>query len=111
MTASAEKLFEGYSMGHLTREQLIFLWGYALERGHLKLGPYHEIADEHGADRVETMLLAFGLMDEMPDDIIVNEIEALPPPPPWPFKGIDLTKMSREMRHARSKEDFPQSDR
>jgi len=98
-------------MGRLTERQLVFLWGYALERGNLKLGPYHEIANEHGADRVETMILAVGLMNEMPDEIIVNEIEALPPPPPWPFEGIDLAKMPKEMRHGNSNEDSSQMDR
>jgi hypothetical protein len=79
-----EDTFRGLPMGSLNENQLAFLWGYALERGTLNLGPYHAIADAHGADRVETMRLAFLAMDEMPKGI-PQTVEDLPEPPEWPF--------------------------
>ena len=86
-------------MGRLTERQLEFLWGYALERGCLKLGAYHEAADAHGADRVETMCLAVMVMAEMPKGK-AQQVEDLPPPPPWPFEK-DPAEILAEIRNAK----------
>ena len=96
-------------MGRLTERQLEFLWGYALERGNLKLGAYHEVADAHGTDRVETMCLAVMVMAEMPKGT-VQQIEDLPPPPPWPFEK-DPAEILEEIRDAETENGSPQSDR
>lgn len=98
-------------MANLTKEQLVFLWGYALERGHLKLGPYHEMADEHGADRVKTMILARLAMDEMTDELMKLQLSGdLPPPPPWPFDR-DPAEILTEIRDAKTAEGSSQIDR
>lgn len=87
-------------MSTLNEQQLAFLWGYALERGHLKLGPYHEMADKHGADRVKTMRLALLAMKEMPDEVVRVELDALRLPPSWPFE--DLCVLLKGMAHEKA---------
>lgn len=96
-------------MGRLTERQLEFLWGYALERGSLKLGAYHEMADAHGVDRVETMCLAVMAMAETPKEM-AQQVEDLPPPPPWPFEN-DPAEILKEIRDAETENGSPQSDR
>ena len=98
-------------MANLTKEQLVFLWGYALERGHLRLGRYHEMADEHGVDRVKTMILARLAMDDMTDELMKVQLPGdLPPPPPWPFDR-NPAEILTELRNAKADEDSFQSDR
>ena len=85
-------------MGYLNKSQIEFLWGYALERGNLKLGVYHELADAHGADRVEAMRLAVLAMKEIVGES-PQRSEDLPAPSSWPFpNGVKplLDKMVHE---------------
>jgi hypothetical protein len=96
-------------LAHLNGQELAFLWGYALERGNLKLGAYHEMADAHGVGREETMRLAVLAMKEMTGEM-PGRLEDLPPPPPWPFEK-DPAEILTEIRNAKAEENASQADR